>query len=258
LRGRVVGETLPDEEVASDHPDLMPELAQELQALALIQQAEERASDTANRATGISADVTLPANSFPGYEIIGEIHRGGQGVVYEALQKSTQRKVAIKAMKEGPFGCLGDKTRFEREVQILGQLKHPHIVTIHDSGSVAGGLYFVMDYIAGNPLDEFMARKERTIPETLDLFACVCDAVNAAHLRGIIHRDLKPSNIRVDTEAEPHILDFGLAKVTTGEDERGGGLTGAGRRDTAEDRYAHRRLFAGHDPVSHADRSFSL
>ena len=222
IRRRVGGETLPNEAVASDHPDLMPELGQELQALALIQRAEQCASDTANHANGISTDVVLPADSFPGYEIIGEIHRGGQGVVYEALQKSTQRKVAIKAMKEGTFGRPGDRTRFEREVQILGQLKHPRIVTIYDSGSAAAGFYFVMDYIAGNALDEFMAGQERSIPETLELFARVCDAVNAAHLHGIIHRDLKPSNIRVDPQEDPHILDFGLAKVAAGEDEHSG------------------------------------
>jgi tetratricopeptide (TPR) repeat protein len=200
----------------------MPELGRELKALALIQRAEQRASDTVNHTNGRSADVSLPADSFPGYEITAEIHRGGQGVVYEALQKSTQRKVAIKAMKEGPFGRPGDRTRFEREVQILGQLKHPHIVTIHDSGSAAGGSYFVMDYIVGSALDEFMAGQEQSIPETLELFARVCDAVNAAHLHGIIHRDLKPSNIRVGPQEDPHILDFGLAKVITGEDERCG------------------------------------
>ncbi len=222
IRRRVAGETLLDEQIASDHPDLMPELGQELKALALIEQAEQRASDTLNHANDGSGDVSLPADSFAGYEITGEIHRGGQGVVYEALQKSTQRKVAIKAMKEGPFGRPGDRTRFEREVQILGQLKHPHIVTIHDSGSAPSGFYFVMDYIAGAALDEFMAGKEQSVRETLELFARICDAVNAAHLHGIIHRDLKPSNIRVDAEAEPHILDFGLAKIATGEDEPSG------------------------------------
>ena len=220
IRRRVAGELLSDEEVASDHQDLMPELAKELRALALIQQAEQRASDTANQASGSSEGVTLPADAFPGYEITGEIHRGGQGVVYEAIQKSTDRKVAIKAMKEGPFSCPDDRTRFEREVQILAHLNHPHIVAIHDSGSAESGFYFVMDYIPGSALDEFMRAKQRSIRETLELFADICDAVNAAHLRGIIHRDLKPSNIQVSPAAEPHILDFGLAKVANGKDDR--------------------------------------
>ena len=158
-----------------------------------------------------------PPDSFTGYKIIREIHRGGQGVVYQAIQESTRCKVAIKVMKEGPFAGPSDRARFDREIQVLGQLNHPNIVTIHDTGSAAGSHYFVMDYISGQPLDVYMAGGERTIDETLKLFGKICEAVNAAHLRGIIHRDLKPGNIRVDAEGEPHVLDFGLAKVATTE-----------------------------------------
>ncbi|MEW6249125.1 MAG: serine/threonine-protein kinase [Planctomycetota bacterium] len=154
-------------------------------------------------------------DSFTGYKIIRELHRGGQGVVYQAIQESTQRKVAIKVMREGPFAGAADRARFDREVHVLGQLNHPHIVAIHDTGSAAGHLYFVMDYIPGQPLDVYMAGAEHTVEETLRLFAKICEAVNAAHLRGVIHRDLKPSNIRVDPDGAPHILDFGLAKVAT-------------------------------------------
>ena len=158
-----------------------------------------------------------PPDSFTGYKILREIHRGGQGVVYQAVQESTKQKVAIKVMKEGPFAGPGDRARFDREVQVLGQLNHPHIVTIHDTGSAAGHFYFVMDSISGQPLDVYMASGERSIDETLGLFAQICEAVNAAHLKGIIHRDLKPGNIRIDAEGEPYILDFGLAKVATRE-----------------------------------------
>ena len=154
-----------------------------------------------------------PTDSFKGYKIISEIHRGGQGVVYQAFQESTKRKVAIKVMKEGPFAGSADKARFEREVQILGQLKHPNIVTVYDSGTAAGSFFFVMDYISGQQLDVYMGSKEHSIDETLKLFAKICEAVNSAHLKGVIHRDLKPGNIRIDDEGEPHILDFGLAKV---------------------------------------------
>lgn len=157
---------------------------------------------------------TLSSDSFEGYDLVREIHRGGQGVVYQAIQHSTNRKVAIKVLKEGPFAGPADKARFEREIQILGQLQHPNIVTIHDSGSEAGRFYFVMDYIRGQPLDVFVASGDRSIDDLLLLFGRICDAVNAAHLRGVIHRDLKPSNIRVDENGEPHVLDFGLAKVS--------------------------------------------
>ncbi len=157
-----------------------------------------------------------PPDSFTGYQLIREIHRGGQGVVYQAIQKSTKRKVAIKVMKEGPFASTADRGRFEREVQVLAQLQHPNIVAIHDTGVAAGHQYFVMDYISGQPLDVHMAGGQRGVEETLRLFAAICDAVNAAHVRGVIHRDLKPGNIRIDGNSEPHILDFGLAKLPAG------------------------------------------
>jgi tetratricopeptide (TPR) repeat protein/predicted Ser/Thr protein kinase len=160
-----------------------------------------------------------PANAFPGYKILREIHRGGQGVVYEAIQQSTRRKVAIKVMKEGPLAVAADQARFEREVHILGRLNHPNIVAIHESGVVSGNHFFVMDYISGQSLDEYIRTTPRSVPEILRLFVKACEAVNAAHLRGIIHRDLKPSNIRVDAEGEPHILDFGLAKTLLGDSE---------------------------------------
>ena len=97
---------------------------------------------------------TVKSDSFAGYHLVCEIHRGGQGVVYQAIQKSTRRKVAIKVLKEGSFSSAAERMRFEREIQILGQLQHPNIVAIHDSGEADGRFYFVMDYISGRALDD--------------------------------------------------------------------------------------------------------
>jgi non-specific serine/threonine protein kinase/serine/threonine-protein kinase len=152
--------------------------------------------------------------SFPGYRVLGEIHRGGQGVVYQAIHESTRRKVAIKIMKEGPLADATEMARFDREVDILSRINHPHIVTMHDRGSAAGHAFYVMDYVAGNALDAHVAGAELSVDQVLALFVKICDAVNVAHLRGVIHRDLKPGNIRIDEEGQPRILDFGLAKVT--------------------------------------------
>jgi len=152
--------------------------------------------------------------SIPGYRLIREIHRGGQGVVYQAVQESTKQRVAIKVMREGPLAGPAERARFEREVAVLGQLQHPGIVAIHDSGTVGGFFYYAMDYISGRSLDDHVAFVKPSIREVFALFSEICDAVNAAHLRGIIHRDLKPSNVLVDAEGAPHIVDFGLAKVT--------------------------------------------
>lgn len=150
--------------------------------------------------------------AIPGYRIVGERQRGGQGVVYEAIQAATRRRVAIKVLHERQVGG-ASRARFEREVEILAQLRHPNIVTIHDSACTDRRLYYVMDFIDGVPFDEFAAGvRERDPRVLLPVFVKVCDAVHAAHLRGVMHRDLKPGNILVDGAGEPHVLDFGLAK----------------------------------------------
>lgn len=164
---------------------------------------------------------------IPGYQVLGEIHRGGQGVVYLARQRSTKRDVAIKIMRLGPFATLGDRSRFDREIETLGKLNHPNIVAVHDAGVAAGFHYFVMNYVDGRPLDVALCDDTTSAGQTraggvsttrqrlagsLNVFIKVCEAVHAAHLRGVIHRDLKPSNIRVDRSGEPFVLDFGLAR----------------------------------------------
>jgi len=154
----------------------------------------------------------LPAGAIPGYRIRREIHRGGQGVVYLAVQESTRREVAIKVLAGGAWSAPHERARFTREVEILGSLRHPNIVSVHDGGTSGGFPWFAMDYVPGQPLDVYMASGTRTVRETLELFAVIAEAVEAAHVRGILHRDLKPSNVRIDPDGRPHVLDFGLAK----------------------------------------------
>jgi eukaryotic-like serine/threonine-protein kinase len=169
----------------------------------------------------ISAESAAVSDSIPGYEIRREIHRGGQGVVYEALQRGTERTVAIKVMREGVFAGGHERARFEREVQILAQMRHPNLVTIHESGVASGNHFFVMDYVAGCTLDAYSAAALMTVDDTMGLFAKVCEAVDAAHQRGVVHRDLKPGNILVDGSGEPRVLDFGLAKTVAESEESG-------------------------------------
>ncbi|MCC6427843.1 MAG: protein kinase [Phycisphaerales bacterium] len=180
----------------------------------LIEQALDQAHSP--RSDGFSFPGDMPAaGTFPGYELIREIHRGGQGAVFLAVQLATKRRVAIKLMHGGPFRGSAGKARFEREVQILGQLNHPNIVRIHDSGmTIDGSHYYVMDYVSGRSLDELIALEKRPpVEETLRQFLKICEGINAAHLKGIIHRDIKPSNIRISNSGDPIVVDFGLAKV---------------------------------------------
>jgi serine/threonine protein kinase len=179
--------------------------------------ANAEVDSVARRAAGIRlTPVSCPL--IPGYRIHGELHRGGQGTVYHAMQESTRRDVAIKVLRKAAFPTQRDAGRFQREVQILAQLKHPGIVTIHDSGTTDGQHYFVMDYVAGMRLDDYVAEHQLHPRAILELFAAICDVVNAAHLKGVLHRDLKPSNILVDAQGQPNILDFGLAKLVGDED----------------------------------------
>jgi len=169
-------------------------------------------ADAAAAALDREGAALLAADYFPGYELQREIHRGAQGAVYRAVQKSTGRSVAVKVLHDHVLGGRLERARFEREMQVLAALRHPNVVAIHDGGSHDGRFYLVMDYIAGEPLDTYLRRQPRSIRETLELFLGICDAVNAAHLRGVIHRDLKPANVRVDANGRPWVLDFGLAK----------------------------------------------
>ena len=226
---RLRGETLVDDEVMAAHPDLMPDLGSKLEALSRAERARRRMEEetVAVQATGgdawsgrESASPVLAADAFPGYELLEEIGRGAMGVVYRALQTATQREVAIKVMVEGPFAGPHDRARFEREAHLLGRLRHPNIVTIHDTITAAGRFCIVMDYIPGCSLDEYDIKRKLPLRERLALFAGICDAVSAAHVRGIVHRDLKPGNIRLDDAGTPHVLDFGLAKSAAGDEGR--------------------------------------
>ena len=169
---------------------------------------------SSNEPDGGDASAKLPlAGKIPGYKILRALHQGGQGVVYQALQISTKRKVAIKVLLEGPYAAPSARKRFEREIELVASLKHPNIVSIFDSGETADGRQFcVMDYVRGVPFDRYVKDAKLSVNDALQLFAKMCDAVNYAHQKGVIHRDLKPSNVLVDGDGEPRVLDFGLAR----------------------------------------------
>jgi len=172
---------------------------------------------------GRPATPDLPFDAIPGYELVREIKRGGQGVVYEACRESTKQRVAIKAIREPASAGSVEEARFEREIGILAELRHPNIVGLHDGGTARGRRFIVMEYVPGVPLDVHVHDRGLTTEAIIQLFVKICDAVNAAHLQGVVHRDLKPSNILVDDRGEPHVLDFGLAKLT-GTDVTGDSL----------------------------------
>lgn len=167
------------------------------------------------------AEESLAGRRFGVYEIIREIGRGGLGAVYLAARADDEyrKEVALKLIRRG-LDTDDILQRFRNERQILAQLDHPNIARLLDGGTSEAGLpYFIMEYVKGEPLLDYCATHQLNTSQRLDLFRKVCAAVSYAHQNLVIHRDLKPSNILVTTDGEPKLLDFGIAKLVTAEEE---------------------------------------
>jgi len=154
------------------------------------------------------------------YTILGEIGRGAMGIVYKATDPYIGRTVAIKTIRfdvlgQGPERDMAQK-RFMREAHSAGNLSHPNIVTIYDVGEDGDTSYIAMEYIEGTSLEDLISsKKSLSLTEVVSLLEQVANALDTAHRKGVVHRDIKPANILIDQEGKPHLVDFGIARLST-------------------------------------------
>src|SRR6476660_9817615 len=151
------------------------------------------------------------------YELLEEVGRGGQGVVFRARQKGLNRIVALKVIGLGQWATKAHLKRFRLEAEAAASLDHPCIFPIYEVGERDGQCHFSMKFVKGGQLDEVIKRTPVSIRQAVELVAKIARTVHYAHEHGILHRDIKPGNILVDERGEPHLTDFGLARLVESE-----------------------------------------
>jgi WD40 repeat protein len=244
---RLQGRDVSAAELCRDCPELAPELGRRIAVLRQMDQLRQAASarpgpdpgaaapapgirptgpaddgpEAATRVTGSGPgrpDSAPGLGSVPGYEILGELGRGGMGVVYQARQTGLKRLVALKMILAGGHAGEQEVARFRAEAEAVARLQHPNIVQIHEVGEAEGRPFFSLEYVEGGNLADRLKGTPLPPRQAAELVQTLARAVQAAHQAGIIHRDLKPANVLLTRDGQPKITDFGLAKqLDTGQ-----------------------------------------
>jgi Serine/threonine protein kinase len=152
------------------------------------------------------------------YEVVGELGRGGMGVVYRARDPLLNRDVAVKVIPPSMLTPQSEE-RFQREAQLVAQMNHPSIVSIFDIGRHEGSLFFLMPVVTGANLRTFLSASPRSLGDVIEVAIQVADALDYSHSRGVVHRDIKPANIMIAREegstVRVRVMDFGLAHTAS-------------------------------------------
>jgi tRNA A-37 threonylcarbamoyl transferase component Bud32 len=158
------------------------------------------------------------------HEILGELGRGGMGVVYKARHRRLGRLVALKTLVGGTLSKDNDRARFRLEAEAVARLQHPNIVQIHEVGELDDGTdlprpYFTLEFVEGGSLADRL--RERPVPaaQAAAWLEPLARAVHYAHTQGVVHRDLKPSNVLLTADGTPKVCDFGIARLLHGSDQ---------------------------------------
>jgi hypothetical protein len=219
---RRIGELPQADDYQARFPFLSPEWLERLRggqaavAQEIVTQAQRRldrpepARDTVTPSPGI---VASPGSiSVPGYQVLGELGRGGMGIVYKALQVRANRVVALKVLLHAEYAGRDEFRRFRTEAEALGRLQHPHIVQIYEVGEHNGLPYFSLEFCAGGSLADKLDGTPWLLDKAAALVEVLARAVHAAHEAQLIHRDLKPQNVLLTEDGTPKVTDFGLVK----------------------------------------------
>ncbi|MEX2666235.1 bifunctional serine/threonine-protein kinase/formylglycine-generating enzyme family protein [Candidatus Uabimicrobium amorphum] len=185
--------------------------------------AEKRESPT-NRQGETQALGNQTLSKFGRYQIQKVLGQGGVATVYKVHDPHLDREAALKVLTLGQVANQTQLQRFSLEIKTTAKLQHPGIVTIYETGVENKIPYFVMDYIQGTNLKQYIYRYKPSIQEAISIIKTVATAIGYAHSQGVIHRDLKPENIMMDEEKNPRVMDFGLAKLK--DDDTGLSRTG--------------------------------
>lgn len=207
------GEHVDLEVCCREYPEFAAELRELWGAVLVANAVGSRSAATTVAGMPLTAISRALPVRFGDYELLTELGRGGMGIVYQARQLSLNREVAVKMILRGQLASKADHERFRTEAESAAKLDHPGIVPVYEVGEADGQPYFSMKLVKGRTLAERLIEGPLPPREAARILAAVARAIHFAHQHRVLHRDLKPSNILLDEDGNPHVSDFGLAKV---------------------------------------------
>ena len=220
------GEQPSVEEYAASHPDLAEQIRATFPGLVMMEELASREfSARQTTAGGTTALATLQVERIGDFRIVRKVGRGGMGIVYEAMQESLGRRVALKVLPAPRHGGVSRLAQFEREAAAAARLHHTNIVPVFAVGSEEEVCFYAMQFIDGEPLDRIL---QQTDPGRLResgyarwvarVGLQIAQGLEYAHTRGTLHRDIKPANLLIDDQQTVWITDFGVAQLAEAED----------------------------------------